>query len=71
MSDNLIIRPYEPRYEKQVIDLWFRCDLVVPWNNPRQDIERKTRVNPELFLVGEVGVRVVATCMAGYEGHRG
>ena len=71
MSENLIIRPFEPRDQQDVIDLWFRCDLVVPWNNPRQDIERKLRVNPELFLVGEIEGKLVATCMAGYEGHRG
>jgi ribosomal protein S18 acetylase RimI-like enzyme len=28
-------------------------------------------VNPELFLVGLVDEKVIATCMAGYEGHRG
>jgi ribosomal protein S18 acetylase RimI-like enzyme len=71
MSENLVIRAYEPRDEEHVIRLWLRCDLVVPWNNPRQDIERKLRVNPELFLVGEIGGKLVATCMAGYEGHRG
>lgn len=71
MNDELLIRPYEPRDEKAVIRLWLRCGLVVPWNNPRQDIERKLRVNPELFLVGEIRGKLVATCMAGYEGHRG
>ncbi len=71
MSENLVIRPYEPRDEKHVIDLWLRCGLVVPWNNPRQDIERKLKVNPDLFLVGELEGKLVATCMAGYEGHRG
>jgi ribosomal protein S18 acetylase RimI-like enzyme len=71
MEDRLMIRPYEPRDEEEVVRLWRRCDLVVPWNNPRQDIERKLRVNPDLFLVGEIDGRVVATCMAGYEGHRG
>ncbi len=71
MNDELLIRPYEPRDEKAVIRLWLRCALVVPWNNPRQDIERKLRVNPELFLVGEIRGNLVATCMAGYEGHRG
>ena len=71
MSENLVIRPYEPRDERDVVDLWARCDLVVPWNNPRQDIERKLKVNPELFLVGEIAGKLVATCMAGYEGHRG
>jgi ribosomal protein S18 acetylase RimI-like enzyme len=71
VTENLLIRPYEPMDEMEVIDLWFRCDLVVPWNNPKQDIERKLKVNPELFLVGEIDGKVVATCMAGYEGHRG
>ena len=38
---------------------------------PVRDIERKLLVNPELFLVGELDGKVIATCMAGYEGHRG
>ena len=29
------------------------------------------RVNPEWFLVGKLDGKVIATCMAGYEGHRG
>lgn len=44
---------------------------MVPWNDPQKDIERKCRVNPEEFLVGEIEEEIVATCMAGYEGHRG
>ena len=48
------IRPYQPQDEQAVIDLWQRCDLTRPWNNPRLDIQRKLRVNPELFLVGEI-----------------
>ena len=71
MKANLVIRPYEDGDQAAVVDLWDRCGLVVPWNNPRQDIERKLKVNPELFLVGELEGRLVATCMAGYEGHRG
>jgi ribosomal protein S18 acetylase RimI-like enzyme len=54
-----------------VIQLWIQCGLVVPHNNPVQDIERKMKVNPEWFLVGEIDGQVVGTCMAGYEGHRG
>lgn len=71
MNEKLVIRSYEPRDEPAVIGLWHRCGLVVPWNNPKQDIERKLKVNPELFLVGEIAGELVATCMAGYEGHRG
>jgi len=51
--------------------LWKACGLVVPQNDPRRDIERKLKLNPELFLVGEQDGKVIATCMAGYEGHRG
>ena len=51
--------------------LWRACELVVPWNDPFKDIERKLRVQPEMFLVGCLGEKLVATLMAGYEGHRG
>ena len=67
----LHIRPYHDRDEKAVIDLWRECELLVPWNNPKLDIERKIKVNPELFLVGLLNGKVVATVMGGYEGHRG
>jgi len=69
--NNLLIRPYHPNDEEAVIQLWIDCDLVVPQNNPKRDIERKLKVNPEWFLVGLFNGEVVATCMAGYEGHRG
>ena len=44
---------------------------MVPWNDPYKDIERKLKVDPDLFLVGENAGSVIATVMAGYEGHRG
>jgi ribosomal protein S18 acetylase RimI-like enzyme len=65
------IRPFEPADDTAVIELWQRCDLTRPWNDPRKDIRRKLRVNPELFLVGVLDGQVVATAMAGYDGHRG
>lgn len=65
------IRPYTSKDEQPVVRLWTDCGLVAPQNNPLRDIERKTLVNPEWFLVGEFDGQVVATCMAGYEGHRG
>ena len=65
------IRAYQPADETAVIDLWKRCGLVRPQNNPREDIRRKLQVAPELFLVGVLGSEIIATAMAGYEGHRG
>ena len=54
------IRPYEPRDEESVEGLWrsaFPNDP--PWNEPREVIERKRFVQPELFLVCELGGRVI------------
>jgi ribosomal protein S18 acetylase RimI-like enzyme len=65
------IQPYTPEYETAVIELWRKCNLTRPQNNPKKDIERKLKVNPELFLVGVEGGKVIATAMGGYEGHRG
>ncbi len=67
----LTVRAYRAEDESAVIQLWHACGLVVPQNNPKRDIERKLRVSPDLFLVGELGDCIVATCMGGYEGHRG
>ena len=44
---------------------------MVPWNDPNKDIRRKLSVQGEMFLVGLLGSELVATVMAGYEGHRG
>ena len=67
----IIIRLYQAADEVQVIDLWHQCSLVVPWNDPQRDILRKVEFQPHLFWAGEIGSRIVATIMAGYEGHRG
>ena len=57
--------------EAAVIELWQQCGLVVPWNNPLTDIARKITDSPELFFTGRIDGKLVASCMAGYDGHRG
>jgi ribosomal protein S18 acetylase RimI-like enzyme len=65
------VRKFQAEDQDAVIQLWIDCGLVVAHNDPAKDIQRKLKVNPEWFLVGEIDGRVIATCMAGYEGHRG
>ena len=65
------IRCYASTDMDRVIALWRQCDLIVAQNDPEKDIQRKLRVDPDLFLVGEIGAAVIATVMGGYEGHRG
>ncbi len=65
------IRQYRGEDQEAVIALWQGCGLIVPWNDPRADIRRKVADSAELFFVGQRGARLVASCMAGYDGHRG
>jgi ribosomal protein S18 acetylase RimI-like enzyme len=70
-APTVIIRSYEESDEKAVTALWRACDLLRPWNNPERDIARKLKVNRELFLIGMVEGKIIASVMGGYEGHRG
>ena len=65
------IRSYQAYDESAVIELWHRCNLVVPQNDPKKDIAMKCKIQADLFFVGTVSGRIVATVMAGYDGHRG
>jgi ribosomal protein S18 acetylase RimI-like enzyme len=65
------IRPFHGDDTEAVVALWRDAGLVVPWNDPYRDIERKLTVQPELFLVAEHEASVVGTAMVGYDGHRG
>lgn len=73
MSDanSICIRPFAEQDRSEVIALWKVCGLVVPWNDPDKDIDRKLQVSPELFLVALVGDHIEGAVMGGYEGHRG
>jgi len=71
------IRTFERRDADAVVELWREAGLTRAWNDPYQDIERKLKVQPELFLVAEAPgahdslSRIVGALMAGYDGHRG
>jgi ribosomal protein S18 acetylase RimI-like enzyme len=67
----LLIRTFIPADAAAVVALWQAAGLTRPWNDPYADIARKQAVQPELFLVGELDGEIVATAMAGYDGHRG
>ena len=65
------IREFQEEDSEAVINLWNRCGLAVPWNDSIKDINRKLLIQKELFLVGLIGEKVVASVMGGYDGHRG
>ncbi len=66
------IRPFTERDEAAVARLWREVFPDAPdWNKPEADIRRKLSVQRELFLVAILDDEIVATAMAGYDGHRG
>lgn len=65
-----IIR-YASKHQAAVIDLWKHCNLIVPWNDPVEDIQKKLAFQPDLFFIAIRDERVVGSVMVGYEGHRG
>lgn len=69
---DLQIRPFSEPDRAAVAALWqevFPNDP--PWNEPEVIIRGKLRVQPELFLVGELAGSVIATVLAGFDGVRG
>ena len=45
--------------------------MLVPQNDPVEDIKKKLEFQPQLFFVGLLDGRVIGSIMVGYEGHRG
>ena len=70
-ESSLLIRPYKEVDKEALISLWNMCKLTVPWNDPYKDIARKIKVQAELLLVGQLEDKLIASVMAGYDGHRG
>jgi ribosomal protein S18 acetylase RimI-like enzyme len=62
---------YRSEFKSAVVDLWRKCSLIVPQNDPVVDIRKKVDFQPELFFVALLDGHVVGSVMAGYEGHRG
>ena len=67
----LLIRKFQESDEQGLVSLWNVCKLTVALNNPYKDIARKLSVQPDLFLVGYIENKLIASVMAGYDGHRG
>ena len=65
------VRVFEAGDTSDVIELWSKCGLLRPWNDPQLDILRKQSVGADLFLVCELDSQIIGVVMGGYDGHRG
>lgn len=72
------IRAFTEADRRGLVDLWQRCELSRPWNDPDRDIDRKVAYSGGLFVAlgaptdaTGATTQVVGSVMAGYDGHRG
>ncbi|MGI9407990.1 MAG: GNAT family acetyltransferase [Hyphomicrobiaceae bacterium] len=67
----LAIRPMNDDEIAHVIALWETCGLTRPWNDPGHDIAFARKSTDAEILVGLENAGIVASVMAGHDGHRG
>jgi len=64
-------REIEDRDVEAVVALWQACGLTRPWNDPYKDISFAREGRESTILVAEREGRIIASVMAGHDGHRG
>jgi ribosomal protein S18 acetylase RimI-like enzyme len=66
------VRPYAPRDETTVVEIWQACDLLTnPLNDPVRDIAFCRDSGHGDVLILEQDEDVVGAAMVGHDGHRG
>lgn len=68
---SLATRPVRDADVPALIQLWRACGLTRPWNDPESDIALARQWPASEILVGESRGAIVASAMAGFDGHRG
>lgn len=69
--NQLNITEIEDADVEAISDLWARCGLTRPWNDPARDIAFARLVPGSTILVGRQDGDPVASAMVGHDGHRG
>ncbi len=60
-----------PQDAEAVIEIWTRCDLTRPWNDPVADYAMALSNPTSTVLLAEDVNKIVGTVMTGFDGHRG
>ena len=67
----LSIAPIDDADVADVVVLWQTCGLTRPWNDPAADIALARKGSNATVLIGRDHGLIVATVLAGHDGHRG
>lgn len=71
MIPELPIEPIADADVPAVVDLWTRCGLTRPWNDPIEDIRLARTSGHGAVLVVRDGTAIVGATIIGHDGHRG
>jgi ribosomal protein S18 acetylase RimI-like enzyme len=71
LASPLTITSIEDADIPEVVALWQRCGSTRPWNDPEGDIARARKGDNATVLLGRDDGTLVASVMAGHDGHRG
>ena len=67
----LVVRDLVDADIPAVVDLWRRCGLLRPWNDPLEDIRICRESGHGALLVADRDGAILGACMTGHDGHRG
>lgn len=70
-TTGLVVNDMERQERDAVIDLWRRCGLTRPWNDPEADVDLALASGNSTVLVARDGGRLAGAVMTGHDGHRG
>ena len=62
-----VITIFEYKHRAQAIDLWKKYNLIKSWNDPNKDIDRKLKINDNLFLIFKFNKIIIGSAMIGYD----
>ncbi len=74
LPNNQVLREFRfPEDYAQVIDLWQNAGpgIHVRRSDEKPEIAKKLLRDPDLFLVAEVNVKIIAAVLGGFDGRRG
>jgi len=54
-----------------IIALWKKTGISVGSTDTKEEIEKMTKRNPQLFLVGKLDQKLISVVMGGFDGRRG
>src|SRR5690242_11850535 len=71
MTASLKVRALQDTDVPALVSMWQSCDLLRPWNDPVADITKACQSGCAEIFVGLCSNKIVASAMAGDDGHRG